>query len=194
SLDDEYADLHYLRGQLLWELRRFEEAKGAFVHARDEDVCPLRALTPMLDAVSEVAVRRRVPFIDFVKIMDEKPSHGVPGADWFLDHVHPTIEGHRRLALAVIEFLTQRGTARPQSTWNEAVQLEIKRQVESRITPSDHGTALCTLAKVIAWAGKHQEAYTIALRATELASADPAFQFEAGKNAAHLGRNQEAIG
>ncbi|HYV30505.1 MAG TPA: tetratricopeptide repeat protein, partial [Candidatus Binatia bacterium] len=64
---------------------------------------------------------------------------------------------------------------------------------ESKLSPVDHAVALCTLAKVIAWAGKQEEAYRLALRAAELAPEDPAAQFETGKNAARLGRTQEAI-
>ena len=45
ALDDRYAELHYLRGNLLADLQRFPEARAAFVRARDEDVCPLRALS-----------------------------------------------------------------------------------------------------------------------------------------------------
>ncbi|PYJ06331.1 MAG: hypothetical protein DME25_06915, partial [Verrucomicrobia bacterium] len=193
TVDDRYAELHYARGRLLWQLQRFDEARAAFVRARDEDVCPLRTLTPMLQAVTDVAAARRVPVLDFVKLIDEKSLHGVPGDDWFLDHVHPTIEGHRVLALALMDLMTRQGLARPLPTWTEAAQLEVKRATESKLTPVDHAVALCTLAKVIAWAGKQEEAYRLALRAAELAPEDPAAQFETGKNAARLGRTQEAI-
>jgi Flp pilus assembly protein TadD len=107
--------------------------------------------------------------------------------------VHPTLEGNRILALALLDKLFQRGTARPGPAWNEAAALEIKRTVEARITPKQHGEALCTLAKVIAWSGKHGEALNISLRAVALAPDDPEVRFEAGKNAAHVGRNDAAV-
>src|SRR5205823_6093171 len=92
ALDDRYAHLHYLRGRMLWELKRFDEAKAALVRALDEDVCPLRALTSMVNIVREVGARDCVPVVDFVKRIEELSEHGAPGNDWFLDHVHPTIE------------------------------------------------------------------------------------------------------
>jgi len=192
-LDDRFAGLQYLRGEALWALQRFPEARAAYIRARDEDVCPLRALTPMLDTMAEIAASRGAGFVDFNQLLEERSAHQTPGDDWFLDHVHPTIEGHRILALALIEALSQRGIARPVPSWNEAAALEIKRAVEARLTPKEHGEALCTLAKVIAWSGKHADALNIALRAVALAPDDPAVRFEAGKNAAHVGRNEVAL-
>jgi len=192
KLDDRHAELHYAKAQALWNLGRFDESKSAFLRAMDEDICPLRALTSMVEAVRGVAMQRHAPMVDFVKLMQEKAEHGIPGEDWFLDHVHPTIEGNRVLALAVLDSLSQQRIVQPASTWNEAAKLEVERSVESQITAKEHTTALCNLAKVLAWAGKAQEAYRLALRAKDLAPDDPVPLFEAGKNAFHLGRNAEA--
>jgi Flp pilus assembly protein TadD/lysophospholipase L1-like esterase len=192
-LDDRHAGLHYLRGEALWKLERFPEARSAYIRARDEDICPLRALSRQLDSMGEIAAYRGAELVNFSNLLEERSAHGVPGDDWFLDHVHPTIEGNHILALALLDKLFQRGTARPRPAWNEAAALEIKRTVEARITPKEHGEALCTLAKVIAWAGKHGEALNISLRAVALAPDDPEVRFEAGKNAAHVGRNDDAV-
>lgn len=192
-LDDRHAGLHYLRGEAFWGLQRFPEARAAYIRARDEDICPLRALSPMLDTMREIADSRGADFVDFNKLLEARSGHLVPGDDWFLDHVHPTIEGNRLLALELLDTLARRGIARPIPAWDEAAALEIKRAVEARITPKEHGEALCTLAKVIAWSGKHVEALNIALRAVALAPDDADVRFEAGKNAAHVGRNDAAV-
>ncbi len=192
-IDDRHANGHFLLASALWELKRFREARGAFIRALEEDVCPLRALPEIIRVAEEVAAERKVPLVDFVKLIESKSPQRVPGDEWFLDHVHPTIEGHRILALALIDKMTELGSVRPSASWNEATREEIKRTVESSITKKEHGTALCTLAKVIAWAGKGGEAYRIALRARELAPEDPAVQFEVGKNAAHVGKKDEAL-
>jgi tetratricopeptide (TPR) repeat protein len=192
AIDDRYADLHYLRGHALWQAQRFAEAKAAFVRARDEDVCPLRALSPMLDIVAEVAQKRSAPFVDFARLLEEKAEHATPGDDWFLDHVHPSIEGNRVLSLALLEVLIGQGVVRPAANWNESAALTIQREVESQLTPKNHSDALVTLAKVIAWAGKHEEALRISLRAVQLAPEDPLAHFEAGKNASQLGQAQVA--
>ena len=192
AIDDRYAELHYVRGHVLWQLQRFADAKAAFVRARDEDVCQLRALSPMLEVVADVAHRRQAPFVDFTRLLEEKADHSTPGDDWFLDHVHPTIEGNRVLSLALLDALIGQGLVHPAANWNESAALTIKREVESQLTPKNHSDALVTLAKVIAWAGKHDEALRISLRAVQLAPDDPLAHFEAGKNASQVGQTQLA--
>lgn len=193
QIDGRFADGYYLLGHALWELKNFDEARAAFVRALDEDVCPLRALPEMVVGMREVAAQRQVALVDFVKLMESKSPHGAPGDDWFLDHVHPTIEGHRVLGLALMEKMSERGWLRVSSNWNAAAQQEVKRAVESTLTPKEHGVALCTLAKVIAWAGKGADAHRIALRARALAPGEAAVHFEVGKNASHIGKKDEAI-
>ena len=36
-----------------------------------------------------------------------------PGAEWLVDHVHPSIDGHRRIADALADLLIDRGIVRP---------------------------------------------------------------------------------
>lgn len=191
-IDDQFAGLHYFRGQLHWQLRQFPEARASFTRAREEDVCPLRALTPMFASLAEVAKARRAPLVDFEKLLDSRAANGISGDDWFLDHVHPTIEGHRLLAVALLDTLAGMEILKFAPLWNDAVALAIKREVESTITPEKHGTALLMLSKVMAWAGKHEEAYRVALRAIPLAPQNAAIHYEAGKNASYLQRNDEA--
>ncbi|MGW8181194.1 MAG: SGNH/GDSL hydrolase family protein, partial [bacterium] len=54
KIDDRYAHLLYLHGQILWELQRYQESRAAFIRARDEDVCPLRALTPAVEILRQL--------------------------------------------------------------------------------------------------------------------------------------------
>ena len=46
-----------------------------------------------------------VKVVDFEQLADLWAEHGIPGADLFLDHVHPTIDCNRRLALALLDRL-----------------------------------------------------------------------------------------
>lgn len=192
GIDDQFAELHYLQGQMHWQLQQFAEARAAFTRAREADVCPLRALTPMFDSMADLAKSRGIPLVDFEKLLNDRATNGIPGEDWFLDHVHPSIEGHRQLALALLDTLSGMGVVKLASTWNEATALAIKREVESSLTPEKHGTALLMLSKVLAWAGKYEEAFRVALRAIPLAPDNAAIHYEAGKNASYLERNDEA--
>ena len=107
ALDGRDADLLYLYARALLALDRIDEARSAFIQARDEDICPLRALTPFSAIVSDVAQIKNTGFIDFDRMVNEQSANGIPGSDLFLDHVHPTIEGNRLLALAIVEEMTR---------------------------------------------------------------------------------------
>ncbi len=179
-IDDRYAELHYLRGRTLDRLGRYEEAKGALKRARDEDVCPLRALTPMRTIVDDVAAKREVPLVDFLAIVEDRSAQNIPGENLFLDHVHPTIEGHRILALAVVDELIAEGVVTPAADWNEQAISRVVERVEGRVDTEAHGRALSNLAQVLSWAGKHEESGRLALQAVEMIPDNAEVHFLAG--------------
>ena len=193
ALDDRQAGLHYRRGQVLDALGRHGEAKLAFERARDEDVCPLRALGPTRQIVAEVAAEAGVPMVDFVALVEEVSRHGIPGEDLFLDHVHPTIEGNRLLALELLEALDREGIVRPVPDWDRAAAQRVKEQVESRLDPTAHGRALSHLSRVLGWAGKLEEARKLAVRAAELAPRSATVHHQAALCAHLTGDIAEAI-
>lgn len=193
AIDDRHARAQYLRGRVLWELERFDQAKAAFERAMDEDVCPLRALKPMLDIVAEVAKEENVPVVDFVAMVEDMSEHGTPGEDLFLDHAHPTIEGNRQLGLALLETMNKHGMMRLASTWSDADIERITQYVEGRLNLTSHGTALRNVSRLFRWAGKFEEGYRLGLRATEIFPTDAEAYFQVAANAVELGRMDEAI-
>ena len=192
TIDDRMAEAHYLQGRLLIGLGRFDEAKASFVRARDEDVCPLRALTGIQMAVAEVATARGAPFLDFVRLVEDRSEHRIPGTDWFVDHVHPTIEGNRMLALAILEVLANQRIVHFDAAWNEERVTQISRQVESSLDPRAQAMALLNLSKVLGWAGKRDEADGLALRTAELIPDDSEAQYQAGNAFMRRGNRDEA--
>jgi tetratricopeptide (TPR) repeat protein len=193
AIDDRYAYLHYLRGRLLWELERYDQANTAFIRARDEDICPLRALTPMRDIIMEVAAEKHAPLIDFVAMLEQKAEHAIPGEDLFLDHAHPTIESNRQLALKLLETMTKQGIVHAVRTWDDAAIDAVRREVESRLDRRAHGIALRNLATLLKWAGKYEEAHKLALQAAQMVPKDSDTHFQLGASAARIGRLDEAM-
>jgi len=167
EIDDRHARLHFLRGRGLLRLDRYEEAKEAFTRARDEDVCPLRALTPMRKTVLEIADLHDVPVIDYAGMMEQRAQYGIPGDELFLDHVHPTIDGHRLLALAIFDELQSIGIVTPGTSWGEETVDEVTARVKSGLDHRAHANAMRNLAKVLRWAGKFEQSAKLALRAIE---------------------------
>jgi tetratricopeptide (TPR) repeat protein len=158
ALDDRDAELLYLQAQALRALGQMDEARGAFVEALDEDVCPLRALTPIPEIVTDIARTNNTGFVDFARIINERSPNGIPGSELFLDHVHPTIEGNRLLALALVEEMMHMGIVFPSATWDAVRIAEISERLESSLDEQAHAMALRNLSRVLLWAGKNDEA------------------------------------
>lgn len=178
TVDPRYAEIHYRRGKGLFELGRYPEAKAAFVRARDEDVCPLRALSPMRATLAEVAQQSDAALVDFIDHLEQRlraeKGHPILGEEYFLDHVHPTIEGNRILALQLVETMIARGIVHPAPTWNDEAIAAVASQVEGRVDVELRSKAMSNLAKVLAWAGKFEDASRLAHQAIASGSNNPA--------------------
>lgn len=192
-IDDRYAQAHYLRGRILAGLERYDDARLAFERAREEDVCPLRALAASNEILAEVARDRRVPLVDFAGWVEDRAVDGIAGADLFLDHVHPTIATHRELALLLLETLRDEGILALNAEWDGPTVTDVSRRVEAGLDREAHGRALLNLSKVLGWAGKLEEADRTALLALSEAPDLAETHYQAGLTAQLLGRLDDAI-
>ncbi len=191
GLDAARADLHFARGRVLEALGRYGEAKLAYERARDEDVCPLRATSAVLPIVREVAEERGVAWVDYVGMLEGVSEHGIPGGKVFLDHVHPTIESHRMLAMELMRVMWSEGLVG--GVPNPVVVRRVTERVMRGVDQREHAQALARLCKVMGWAGKREEAYRVGVQAVELEPDSASIRYEAGL-ASHLtGRVEEAL-
>ncbi|MFM1944228.1 MAG: repeat-containing protein YrrB [Verrucomicrobiota bacterium] len=190
-LDNHQADLHFAQARLLETLGQYDAAKAAYSQARDEDVCPLRASSDIIQIMHDVATERGVPLVDYVAILENQSPHGIPGGNVFLDHVHPTIDAHRTLALQLLQTMHESGWS--SAIPNPAVVQQVTDKISHGINREDHAMALARLCKVLGWAGKREEAYRAGKQAVELNPNNATIRYEAGL-AAHLsGHTTEAI-
>ena len=192
KIDDQYAGAHYLRGRVLEGLERHDDARAAYQRALDEDVCPLRALSPMPGIVEEVANDREVPLVDFVTLVDGASPNGIPGEEMFLDHVHPTIEGHRMLALAIIKEMKDADWLSLDGGWGDDAISKVEASLMKKVDPKKQGIAMRNLSKVYSWAGKMEDAYGAAKKALELFPGDAEAHYQVGNLAYMLGKKEEA--
>jgi tetratricopeptide (TPR) repeat protein len=194
---DRFAELHFLRGRILLALDRPAEATRAFQRALEEDVCPLRAPAAFCRAVREVAAAHDVPVIDFELLVKNdclaRHGHNAPGEQYFLDHVHPTLDGHRLLATAIVETLREDGGVGELHPLTESDIAQAETRITQRIDPRDHAIALRNLAKVLNWAGKHEEAGRLAQQSLEVLPDDPESLLLAGAWLKSQGRIDEAL-
>ena len=119
-LDPEKADCQFWLGRALFQAGLEAEAETAFKRALNEDVCPLRAVEEVDAAIRRVSAEHRVPLVDFGQLLSDKCfaefGHRCLGQEYFLDHVHPTVDVHDQLARWIIAEL-QAPTSLTASMW-----------------------------------------------------------------------------
>jgi tetratricopeptide (TPR) repeat protein len=119
AIDDAYALTHFEIARAYDHLGLLPEAKKAYLRARELDVCPLRILTPMEEALERVARDTATPLVDAQRLLEQRTTGGIPGNDWLLDHIHPSIPGHQLIAEALFNIMEQQGWVQPQATWKQ---------------------------------------------------------------------------
>jgi tetratricopeptide (TPR) repeat protein len=197
GFDPRFAELHYQRGRALFALGRRREANRAFERARDEDVCPLRALGEMESILRQVAEESGAWLVDFRELLEADleaaAGHTILGEEDFLDHVHPTIAGHRALALALVEALRGMGVLAPDAELGEERLRRVVARVEGRVDGAKQAVALAALARTLDWAGKEEESRRLAFRALESGLEDPTILLMAAKHRAVAGDTAQAL-
>lgn len=195
-IDPRHADLHFRAARLLLALGRAGEASVAFERALDEDVCPLRAPSAFRQAVRQIASSRDALLVDFEAIVKNdclvRYGHNVPGSEFFLDHVHLTIDGYRMLAVSIVERLASERTLGVESLAETDIA-RATREIHRRIDRREHAVAERNLAKVLNWAGKHDEAGRLALRSLETLPEDPESLVIGGAHLRSQGKLDAAI-
>ena len=117
AIDDQHAGIHYTLGKCYQQLGRNEEALAELTRAKDSDICPLRALEPMNQIVLDVARQTGAPLLDQVELYAARSPGGIVGGDWMVDHVHPSIAGHKVLANVLADLLIDQGIVHPVAGW-----------------------------------------------------------------------------
>ncbi len=172
AADPEYAESRFRLGRCLFALGRYEEARAALVRAKDLDVAPLRAPERIVGLVREVAVATGVPRIELPAVLEADAAatlgHRILGNEFLLDHVHPDIPVHSRIAEEVLEHLARAGVVRPDAGWGPARRQAIYDRLVGSIDRSYYAERDLNLAKVLGWAGKIDEAEAPLLRAAEV--------------------------
>ena len=193
--DPRNADLLFFKGRCLLLLDREGEAREYFWQALDEDVCPLRMPRAFRAGLREITSRESIPLIDLDQILGNQSEielgHRCLGEEYFLDHVHPTIDAHRSIAVAILTELQDLGWLKG-GVIPEQELGEITDRIKSSIDRERQAIAFRNLAKVLHWAGKFEEAIPNAINATQLVPDDLESWFVMGDCLRQLGRDQES--
>ncbi len=116
-IDAEHAGSHYDLAKILDAAGQLPRARALYEHARELDVCPLRMLEAMHEAVLEIAEETGTPLLDVRALIEGLSDDGIPGNDWLVDHVHPSIRGHKVIAAALAEKIAELGVVELGPGW-----------------------------------------------------------------------------
>lgn len=197
EIDDRVADLQFQKGRAQFVAGQFGSAHESFVRAVNEDVCPLRAVNEIVNAVRDIAATAKCPLIDYEHELRDRCQvqygHQCVGEEYFFDHVHPRINEHRRLALLILSKLDAIGFLKTSAEFTSERVQQITDTVLGDVDQQEQGAALRNLAKVFHWSGKFPEALSLAQQALELIDDDLASMFVAAECERMAGQDDRAI-
>ena len=196
ALDGDYALSWYELGRALFSLGRYDDAQLAFIAAKDHDIAPLRALEELVAIVAQVAQDEGLTLVDLPAVLAADSltrfGHQIPGAEYLLDHVHPTTEVHSLIAEQLLAVLVNDGTVTPDPLWSSVARREIFDRVLGELDERYYAQRDLNLAKVLGWSGKLEEAESPLRRAAEILTDNPEVLLNLGIVLQRTGRLEEA--
>lgn len=130
EIDPMHAGGWYTLAECYRAIGRMDQAREAYLRAKELDVCPLRILEPMHQAILDLADNTNTPLVDVQRLFEQKSPHGIVGSDQLVDHVHPSIEGHQRIADALADKLVEMEIVRPAPDWQEKKRRRYRAQLD----------------------------------------------------------------
>ena len=109
AIDSEFAELQYRMGICELALGRSEQARQAFVQARDYDALAVRADTRINQILMDATLEGdgQVFGIDATEALSSLSPENISGREFFYDHVHFTVEGNFTLARTIADQVKQ---------------------------------------------------------------------------------------
>ena len=130
-IDPQYADLQFRMGRCDLALTNFDQARRDFELARDYDALDFRADTRINSAINEAASRhagQEVHLLDAASALAQSSPDGIPGLEFFYEHVHLNFAGNYLLAFNFAEqakkLFPSSITGRDKGNWASAEQCD----------------------------------------------------------------------
>lgn len=117
AVDDQRAEGHFYLARCLEAQGAYDEARAAYVRARDLDGLPFRAGSAFNDIVRDLARVHRVPLVEMDTLFARHSPQGIPGESLFWEHVHPRLDGYFLMAKAFVEAMRAHGLVAPEGAW-----------------------------------------------------------------------------
>jgi len=150
-INPRHAGVHFHLGSCYEVAGRLDRALGEFLRAKEEDVCPLRLLESIRSSIRTLSARTGTPVIDAHRLLAERSEGGIPGREFLVDHIHPSITGHQIIADALLREMIADGLAQPTKGWQQRRASAFARHTAS-LTHAYFHHGLQRLERVQRWA------------------------------------------
>lgn len=108
--DPDNADCAYLRGQIKLAIGEHERAFQFFNEAKQKDGLRFRAPDEINDVIRQLSNQyKNVRLVEAEQSFKKESEAKIPGRKLLLEHVHPTIEGHRVIARSFLSAIQESG-------------------------------------------------------------------------------------
>ncbi len=94
SIDTLAAEAFFKLGKALYSLERYDEAKNAFLRAKDLDALRFRATEEFEQILVGTCKNFGVPVAGVDSAFELQSPHGIIGRELIIEHLHPNIEGY----------------------------------------------------------------------------------------------------
>jgi lysophospholipase L1-like esterase len=132
QLDPRFAASCYELGKLQLAYHDFEAARESLQRACDEDVCPLRMTSPLVQAMQETVTQFQIPLLNADDLLRGMSRNGVIGYDLLVDHVHPSFRGNEEIGIAIADWMIAAGFASPQTDlWQQKTREVCRKRLQS---------------------------------------------------------------
>ena len=111
DIDATHAELEFRMGTCFWKLKDYANARRFFIEAGEHGFTFDHANAHITNAVRRVAAQRGeqgVFLVDAAQALADNSPHGIPGREFFYDHMHLRFEGNYVVARAVFDSLAPR--------------------------------------------------------------------------------------
>ncbi len=118
ELDSNYAKSHYQMGKSYMASSQFSKAQTHFKLARDLDKLHIRSCSKLNSIIHQIGKEKNVPVINMEESLKRYSKNGILGENFFLEHVHPNINGHLIMGETIARFLFHHDILNNKKQWD----------------------------------------------------------------------------
>lgn len=109
----------YQQAQQLDKAGRYDEARAAYVLAKDLDALPFRAPELINQTIHALARQFEYPIVPMQSYFEKASPNGIIGSQLMMEHLHPTAQGYFLISEAFLDSMRQAGMV--QANWPQSV-------------------------------------------------------------------------